>query len=240
LTIPLLIFQKREVVDEKGDRTNASETVQFGIWLTTCVCTSIRTLCFFGSLLSCQQIGCLAEDLSAKLSFLLVICHLVGSLTCGNNIQLVLAGWSFSLSLLNFTIARYFRKQPEPLHTQTHTEARAPRQRIWQRKDESLMLHMIKLEVVQCTHELEHSGTSCVVCLDEVKQGDELAQLPCGHIFHANCVGRWLRVHVQCPYRCPARSLQNWMETKNAVADEANQGGQVGISSSMRTQASLV
>lgn len=27
-------------------------------------------------------------------------------------------------------------------------------------------------------------------------------QLPCGHIFHSECIGGWLRFRSQCPLRC--------------------------------------
>ena len=32
----------------------------------------------------------------------------------------------------------------------------------------------------------------CAVCLSEFEEGDELRELPCGHVFHLECCDRWL------------------------------------------------
>jgi len=44
----------------------------------------------------------------------------------------------------------------------------------------------------------EHSP-SCVVCMEEWKEGDMALQLPCGHDFHRPCVKRWLDWRNSCP-----------------------------------------
>lgn len=47
------------------------------------------------------------------------------------------------------------------------------------------------------------SGVStCSVCLEDFEEGAEVAQLPCGHVFHALCVEPWLAGHGSCPLRC--------------------------------------
>lgn len=48
------------------------------------------------------------------------------------------------------------------------------------------------------------SGTgavrSCVICLSEGDtEGQLLCHLPCDHVFHRVCVGKWLRVQASCP-----------------------------------------
>jgi len=47
------------------------------------------------------------------------------------------------------------------------------------------------------------SFSTCAICLDCFVDADEAARLPCGHIFHSDCLREWLRVRLQCPYRCP-------------------------------------
>ncbi|CAL5042505.1 unnamed protein product [Urochloa decumbens] len=44
----------------------------------------------------------------------------------------------------------------------------------------------------------------CAVCLDDVRAGETVRQLPaCRHLFHADCVDAWLRAHRTCPLcRC--------------------------------------
>ena len=39
----------------------------------------------------------------------------------------------------------------------------------------------------------------CSICLMEVKEGDDTILLPCGHMFHDNCVTKWLKIHNTCP-----------------------------------------
>jgi E3 ubiquitin-protein ligase RHA2 len=40
----------------------------------------------------------------------------------------------------------------------------------------------------------------CCVCLSRLQQGDTMKELPCQHIFHRECVDRWLRL---CQKTCP-------------------------------------
>ena len=45
-------------------------------------------------------------------------------------------------------------------------------------------------------------GADCVVCLSRYDQGDYLAVLPCGHMYHRDCVIPYLwgaLPHAQCP-----------------------------------------
>ena len=39
----------------------------------------------------------------------------------------------------------------------------------------------------------------CSICLMEVKEGEDTILLPCGHMFHDNCVTKWLKIHNTCP-----------------------------------------
>jgi len=47
------------------------------------------------------------------------------------------------------------------------------------------------------------SFSTCTICLDCFNDTDDAARLPCGHIFHSDCLREWLRVRLQCPFRCP-------------------------------------
>ncbi|CAK9093040.1 RING-H2 finger protein ATL5 (RING-type E3 ubiquitin transferase ATL5) [Durusdinium trenchii] len=48
--------------------------------------------------------------------------------------------------------------------------------------------------------EKRHEGEQCSICLNCFEE--EAVQLPCGHIFHSECIGGWLRFRSQCPLRC--------------------------------------
>ena len=43
------------------------------------------------------------------------------------------------------------------------------------------------------THERTHEGAvECPMCLEQLKQGDEVVKLPCGHVFRSSCIEKWL------------------------------------------------
>ncbi|KAJ1688471.1 hypothetical protein LUZ63_019861 [Rhynchospora breviuscula] len=42
-------------------------------------------------------------------------------------------------------------------------------------------------------------NSECCICLAKYKERDELRQLPCSHVFHQQCVDRWLRIISSCP-----------------------------------------
>ena len=39
----------------------------------------------------------------------------------------------------------------------------------------------------------------CSICLMEINEGIDTILLPCGHMFHDNCVTKWLKIHNTCP-----------------------------------------
>jgi hypothetical protein len=42
-------------------------------------------------------------------------------------------------------------------------------------------------------------GAECSVCLVQMEPGEEAMGTPCGHLFHAECLTRWMEVHMVCP-----------------------------------------
>lgn len=41
--------------------------------------------------------------------------------------------------------------------------------------------------------------TDCVVCREEIREGREVCELPCQHLFHWMCILPWLRKTNTCP-----------------------------------------
>lgn len=49
------------------------------------------------------------------------------------------------------------------------------------------------------TKGLEEDGPHCSICLGEYEDGEMLVRLPCGHIYHDDCVSSWTTNHTRCP-----------------------------------------
>jgi len=39
----------------------------------------------------------------------------------------------------------------------------------------------------------------CAVCQDQIKEEENIIELPCGHLFHKDCLVPWLERHANCP-----------------------------------------
>ncbi|CAA6662018.1 unnamed protein product [Spirodela intermedia] len=50
----------------------------------------------------------------------------------------------------------------------------------------------------ECTRG-EEEREDCTICLERMAAMAEACRLPCGHIFHADCIRRWSRISCQCP-----------------------------------------
>ena len=46
---------------------------------------------------------------------------------------------------------------------------------------------------------LEQTNKECIVCLEEQTLGNFACKLPCGHIYHRNCIKEWLEKNCSCP-----------------------------------------
>ncbi|MFH1461914.1 MAG: pentapeptide repeat-containing protein [bacterium] len=53
---------------------------------------------------------------------------------------------------------------------------------------------------------------TCQICLEEFVENTEIAMLPCGHIFHVECISKWFSQKYECPL---CRFRTNWFKTIN-------------------------
>ena len=39
----------------------------------------------------------------------------------------------------------------------------------------------------------------CIICMEDMNEGDQIRHLPCMHAFHVDCIDDWLTRKFQCP-----------------------------------------
>jgi hypothetical protein len=45
----------------------------------------------------------------------------------------------------------------------------------------------------------ENYSIQCIICMDDFKEGEEVSTLPCFHVFHRECIKKWLVNTHTCP-----------------------------------------
>ncbi|PIN08042.1 Anaphase-promoting complex (APC), subunit 11 [Handroanthus impetiginosus] len=73
-------------------------------------------------------------------------------------------------------------------------------------------------------------GKECVICKEEMKEGREVCEMPCGHLFHWVCILRWLKKRSTCPCcrrRLPTDDVRR--ETERLLEELAKVGGGGGL-----------
>jgi hypothetical protein len=48
-------------------------------------------------------------------------------------------------------------------------------------------------------NDMEAENDECTICFDKLSVGDSALRIPCGHLFHEDCVRKWLESSNQCP-----------------------------------------
>ncbi|MBA0756224.1 hypothetical protein Gogos_021522 [Gossypium gossypioides] len=46
---------------------------------------------------------------------------------------------------------------------------------------------------------VEAGEEDCNICLEELKVGFEASRMPCSHVFHGDCMEKWLKQSHYCP-----------------------------------------
>ena len=84
--------------------------------------------------------------------------------------------------------------------SEQEAEARARKKRA---KTESVQkLPIVKIEAKHCKKVIgstEMEPPSCTVCCDAISLGSRGMFMPCGHIYHPDCLNPWLKDHNTCP-----------------------------------------
>jgi hypothetical protein len=57
-----------------------------------------------------------------------------------------------------------------------------------------------KLPKVKYNKEKYSENYQCIICMEEFEKNEKVKLLPCGHIFHDNCIKEWLMKQKSCPF----------------------------------------
>ena len=61
---------------------------------------------------------------------------------------------------------------------------------------------ILELDEFQFKHLKKYSALKedkCAICLQKYKGADIIKEFPCKHIFHKNCIFKWLKKYTVCP-----------------------------------------
>lgn len=88
-----------------------------------------------------------------------------------------------------------------------------------------------KVKITKDMLDPKTGNADCSICMESVEVGTEVTRLWCGHWFHGDCVGAWLREHDSCP-QCrkgirQARDEAQGRTGANATSSETANGGPV-------------
>ena len=86
------------------------------------------------------------------------------------------------------------------------------------------------MQIIQFEQDISLEGEApcCPICLCEYEEKQELRRLPCGHLFHRECVDEWLLSRASCP-TC-RYSLISGLEEGIANEGEADRNRQMANS----------
>lgn len=71
-------------------------------------------------------------------------------------------------------------------------------------------------------------GKECAICKEEMKEGRDVCELPCEHLFHWICILPWLKKRNTCPccrYRLPDQTCTAKVERLWEVVVKVGGGG---------------
>ena len=61
-------------------------------------------------------------------------------------------------------------------------------------------MSLIESENLEDDINVESNNNECSICLDDINNGEPTRVLDCNHIFHRDCVEKWINTYSTCPY----------------------------------------
>ena len=88
----------------------------------------------------------------------------------------------------------------------------------------------------------KYQQTSCAICLAEFPENGVLRKLKCEHIFHADCIGVWIKAKINNVPKCPICNVELISERRPRMFEGENieiQAAQAGRNESGMDDASI-
>ncbi|ESQ30527.1 hypothetical protein EUTSA_v10012115mg [Eutrema salsugineum] len=70
---------------------------------------------------------------------------------------------------------------------------------IWKIITKVYSIHYLRIQEYRPNPTLEEEDNECVICMEDFKSGEELAEFPCDHHFHKACILKWMKTSHKCP-----------------------------------------
>ncbi|KAF3322968.1 E3 ubiquitin-protein ligase RING1-like protein [Carex littledalei] len=91
------------------------------------------------------------------------------------------------------------------------------------------------LKIVERREE-EKTEEECTICLEKIFDNENkeavVKETPCGHIYHGECIDKWLEIHVSCPlcrYKMtPDNGEEEVLEVEMSFSDEDEDQVEIG------------
>ena len=86
---------------------------------------------------------------------------------------------------------------------------------LFEQNDIQEILRYIPTSIVKEQKKSTDNNNKCVICLSEFQVGEKESTLPCLHIFHSECIEKWISEKKWCPVCKFDISLQSLLEGNN-------------------------
>lgn len=106
-----------------------------------------------------------------------------------------------------------FFGQPQQQRRQQASSATPPASRA--------VIQSLKQAAVTAEDLIEETNQNCCICLDDHELGSMATKLPCGHLFHLECITDWLSKNCSCPicrFELPTDNAQYERERRERMS----------------------
>lgn len=121
-------------------------------------------------------------------------------LSGGDIVAMVLTSIAIFLLVLLMLLLWSFKQRGVTVALQQH-EVEVPAAAVWVGNPPGLNADAITAVAPHFRYSIEvpNAEEACSICLEEFRQGDDMAQLLCGHLFHHACIAESLAHRGACP-----------------------------------------